>query len=665
NKSGIPVSAQNINIDSYQLYVIRTATGNGVFPLKFSIADGAAVTVNVIVYDKVSAGNPATNGTIFANDFRLSVAAAQALTESAAVRHSGAVAKDKNGVAVLPANIKTDVDELAAINAATDNCILPLTFSIEDGAEVTVDVTVYDKGSAGAPAVDGTIFANDFRIALSAASDLTADEAITKSGAVATDAKGLAVVPANIEADADELAAIKAKTTAKDAVFPLTFRIADGASVQIKVTVSDDRYADYVVQHYMISSAGIRLRMSETNTGEIDSLVSAVPRVYIGYRHDPKYADAKLNGTVTADGKLVLKLYYRINTYIVTFSDYDGTALKKQAVEYRGDAQAPANPSRSGYTFTGWDKAASAWTGVTSNVTVTALYVKNSDSSGNAGDNGGSGGGNNGGSGGDNNGSTGNGGNENNGNGNGGNGNNGNGNGGNGNNGSVNGGNGNGSNGNGGNGNNGNGNGNANSGGSNNGGSGGGAGNGAGGTDVAAPQQAENPAVDIEPSETPLSGAGSDTRIETPDTPKASALPGIIAAAKQQGIPVLFGGARGADGSIADGGIPLTKPDGYRAWALANLIVAAAGVLLAVIFLARAFARREDETPASAQRIVKMPWLIAGTALAAIGMILFFLTEDVRLNMVLADGWSVVNAAAIAAEAVALKLAFGRGKASA
>ena len=71
---------------------------------------------------------------------------------------------------------------------------------------------------------------------------------------------------------------------------------------------------------------------------------------------------------------LVVTAQYSINTYTVTFKDWNGTVLKTQQVQYGGAATAPANPTRTGYTFTGWDKA---FTNVTANLVVTAQYVQN------------------------------------------------------------------------------------------------------------------------------------------------------------------------------------------------------------------------------------------------------------------------------------------------
>lgn len=79
---------------------------------------------------------------------------------------------------------------------------------------------------------------------------------------------------------------------------------------------------------------------------------------------DKDFANVTSNLTVTAQ--------YKINTYTVTFKDWDGTVLKTQSVEHGASATAPTAPSRPNYQFTGWDKN---FTNVTSDLVVTAQYV--------------------------------------------------------------------------------------------------------------------------------------------------------------------------------------------------------------------------------------------------------------------------------------------------
>ena len=73
---------------------------------------------------------------------------------------------------------------------------------------------------------------------------------------------------------------------------------------------------------------------------------------------------------ITAD--LVVTATYKINEYTVTFKDYNGTVLKTEKVESGKGATAPANPTREHYNFAGWDKTFSS---VTSDLIVTAKYT--------------------------------------------------------------------------------------------------------------------------------------------------------------------------------------------------------------------------------------------------------------------------------------------------
>ena len=57
----------------------------------------------------------------------------------------------------------------------------------------------------------------------------------------------------------------------------------------------------------------------------------------------------------------------------VTFVDYDGTLLSAQEIVHRQAATAPENPTRIGYSFTGWDRN---YQDIQEDLVVTACYVE-------------------------------------------------------------------------------------------------------------------------------------------------------------------------------------------------------------------------------------------------------------------------------------------------
>lgn len=77
-------------------------------------------------------------------------------------------------------------------------------------------------------------------------------------------------------------------------------------------------------------------------------------------------ADNSLLGVKSADF---------VGSYSVTFLDWDGSIISIQQVVPNGAAEAPDNPVRTGYTFTGWSQDFSH---VTKNMTVSARYMKDS-----------------------------------------------------------------------------------------------------------------------------------------------------------------------------------------------------------------------------------------------------------------------------------------------
>ena len=74
---------------------------------------------------------------------------------------------------------------------------------------------------------------------------------------------------------------------------------------------------------------------------------------------------------VTADATYTAKYTAKPNIFTVTFFDWDGTVLKKEEVKKGESATPPADPTREGYKFVGWD---GNYTNVQRNEAVFAVY---------------------------------------------------------------------------------------------------------------------------------------------------------------------------------------------------------------------------------------------------------------------------------------------------
>ncbi len=75
--------------------------------------------------------------------------------------------------------------------------------------------------------------------------------------------------------------------------------------------------------------------------------------------------DIKKNYDIAVSG-------YKTNSFIVTFKDYNGKVIgNPQTVDFGNSANAPADPKRKGYIFTGWD---TSFSNVKQNLVVTATY---------------------------------------------------------------------------------------------------------------------------------------------------------------------------------------------------------------------------------------------------------------------------------------------------
>jgi|GEM_PF-2762890 len=118
----------------------------------------------------------------------------------------------------------------------------------------------------------------------------------------------------------------------------------------------------YKVEHYKVDGSDIAtLANTDDFTGITGDTATASPRTYTGYTHDEDYTGTVKSGTIAADGSLVLKLYYTVNKYDITYA-YTGTVPTGAPSAPSTDADVPFGtaktvataPTLTGYTFHGW-----------------------------------------------------------------------------------------------------------------------------------------------------------------------------------------------------------------------------------------------------------------------------------------------------------------------
>jgi uncharacterized repeat protein (TIGR02543 family) len=159
------------------------------------------------------------------------------------------------------------------------------------------------------------------------------------------------------------------------------------------VTITEDQtlYAQwtaknntqYKVEHYQqdVSGDSYRLGYTENTYGTTGSTVTAIAKTFTGFTENTTHGSRLATAAISADGSLVLKLYYDRDTFTVSFDSDEGSDVgNKTGVRYEAKITSPDAPTKTGYTFDGWYKEeglTNAWNFASDTVTAaTTLYAK-------------------------------------------------------------------------------------------------------------------------------------------------------------------------------------------------------------------------------------------------------------------------------------------------
>ena len=160
----------------------------------------------------------------------------------------------------------------------------------------------------------------------------------------------------------------------------------DGTSAKVFDTIgvkSTNLYA-YWVSATTIFSVTLNANGGAINAGNVTEYTYGVGATlptdvtntgyqFLGWYESPDFTGPRVYAISATDSGN--KTYYAKWGFEVVFKDWDGTTLKTEDVLPGDSATAPAEPSREGYTFSGWDS--DDYLFVTSNLTITAIYIAN------------------------------------------------------------------------------------------------------------------------------------------------------------------------------------------------------------------------------------------------------------------------------------------------
>ena len=130
----------------------------------------------------------------------------------------------------------------------------------------------------------------------------------------------------------------------------------------------------YTVNIHTMGTDGNYVTDANELAGTTESTVYAQYTVAEGFELG---ANSVTEGVVAADGSLVLNVYLNRKTVTITFNSNGGSDVAAITGLYGAAVTTPANPTREGYTFTGWDAVIPS-TIPAADVTITASWEINS-----------------------------------------------------------------------------------------------------------------------------------------------------------------------------------------------------------------------------------------------------------------------------------------------
>jgi|GEM_PF-3055705 len=198
--------------------------------------------------------------------------------------------------------------------------------------------------------------------------ELTADEQIREQirGLRSATSYQLYLVLEDEKGNLIEVTTIKVTTKRRTSTKPVTIEVTSVAldDKSLTLEVGDEETLVATVLPENATNKAVTWSSSDTDVATVDEN-GVVTAIAVG---TATITVTTVDGSFT-DNCTVTVVESEPDTYTVIFKDHDGRVLKTETVEHGKSAIAPADPTRVGYTFSGWDKD---FDNVTSDLTVIA-----------------------------------------------------------------------------------------------------------------------------------------------------------------------------------------------------------------------------------------------------------------------------------------------------
>ncbi|MBP5584104.1 MAG: InlB B-repeat-containing protein, partial [Bacteroidales bacterium] len=288
--------------------------------------------------------------------------------------------------ATAPANPTKDGYDFVAWNGNYTNVTADVTITAEfkvktftikfvdwDGTELSVQAIEYGNNAVPptAPTRDGYVFqewVGTYQNVMADAIVVASYNELSKANYTALD-QAIAIAKAKSQSDytSDSWTVLQTALASAEAV-DRNLLAESQSEVDQETTALNAAIGALVLQTYTVEFVVDGEVVSTQEVAPNASAIAPSTPVKLGFNFDHWDKDFS---SVTAD--MTITAVFVVKTFTVRFVDWDNTPLSIQTVDYGGSATVPANPTREGYVFDGWN---GSYENVVSEVTITAIYTE-------------------------------------------------------------------------------------------------------------------------------------------------------------------------------------------------------------------------------------------------------------------------------------------------